>query len=174
MQEFGNAITLVGVFVTLFAYVVRRVPLRELEPGLVARWRRGRAWVRRRLGRRPTIVAGVGTSWNVGATISATGMVWRPAQPGDDLAARVEKLEHNLDALRASADELRRQDLELSRAITDKLDQRVTDLDRVVATRHEESRRAETTTAMRWESRPPHHPCRGRDQSRRVSGDARC
>jgi len=79
-------------------------------------------------------------------------MTWRPIQPGDDIAVRVEKLAQNLDELWAYGQQLRGQDHQWIQEIEDELSTRLTALDQLVATRHQDSKRAETA-AMRWELR---------------------
>jgi hypothetical protein len=155
MQELGNLITILGIFVTFVAYFGRDsgVKLADLEPGLTRRWLQTRGWVYRRLGlSRDVVVHGSVASMTAIGTVTATGMAWRPIQPDDDIDARVEKLARNLDSLRADITEGRTQDRQQARKVTDDLDRRLTWLERLVEQRHEESRRSETA-AMRWEVR---------------------
>ncbi len=154
MQTVGDLLTIIGILLTLASYYVQHsgVSLADLEPGLTARWNRTRAWVRRRLGLTKTITRQVPTALDGSAALSVTGIAWSRIQPGDDIAVRADKLERNLDRLRANLDEHRKQDQQRFREVTDRLTERVNELDQLVATRHEEIRRA-TTAAMRWEVR---------------------
>ena len=140
--------------VTFVAYFGQHsgVSVADLEPGLTARWNRARGWVRQRLGRTTRVTATRVTTWNVSAAIAARGMVWSPIQAHDDIAARADKLARNLDALRTNIEEERKYDRQRFREVTEGLSKRVTALDHLVATMHEESLQV-TTAAMRWEVR---------------------
>jgi hypothetical protein len=154
MRELGNALTILGIVVTLVAYFGQhsRVTLADLEPRLARGWFRGRAWVLRKLGRSKAITIRGGLAGEVSFAGSAIGMVWSPIQPGDDIAVRADKLERNLAALRTNLQQTREHDQKRLRELADTLTERVTALDQLVATRHQETVKA-TTTAMRWEVR---------------------
>lgn len=154
MQELGNGVTVIGILVTLTAYLGQHtgVTLADLEPGLSSRWFKARSRVRRILGRQRTQTVKLNAAIEASLAMSAVGMVWSPVLPDDDLATRADKLERNLDSLRATMTELRNQDRQRFEKTTAGLDLRIGDLDRLVAQRHEESRR-QATTAMRWEVR---------------------
>jgi hypothetical protein len=155
MQQVGNAITVVGIAVTLVGYFGQHglSRLRELEPELVAWWNRRRMWVMVKLrGSKSVTVHSAAGSVNATVTTTASGRVWSPAHPDDDLETRTAKLERNLDALRSSTDELRAQDQQRLRDLTEGLSARLTGLATEVAAWREEGQR-EATWAMRWEVR---------------------
>jgi len=154
MQAIGNALTIVGIMVTFVAYFGQHsgVSLADLEPGLMARWNKGRAWVRRRLGRTKHVTVQAEAAMVTSVAMSATGRVWSPNQPSDDIAVRADKLARNLDALRTNTQQMREQDRQRVAEVTQGLTERVNTLDQTVATRHEEDVQA-TTAAMRWEVR---------------------
>ena len=155
MQELGNVITVFGILVTFVAYFGQhsRVSLRDLEPGLSSRWTKVWVWVRRKLGLTKSATVKAGTAHgSLTFTGTAIGLAWSPIQPSDDIAVRAEKLERNLDGLRANLAEMRKHDQERFREVTERLTERVDGLDHLVAARYEEDQTA-TTTAMRWEVR---------------------
>ena len=109
MQQLGNAITVLGILVTLVAYFGQHsgVSLADLEPSLMARWTRARGWVRRKLGRGRSITVNVNSAMDISSAMSARASVWSPIQPGDDIAVRADKPERNLDRLRDELHETR-------------------------------------------------------------------
>ncbi|QYJ03507.1 hypothetical protein KUV85_14405 [Nocardioides panacisoli] len=154
MQQVGNAITILGILVTLVAYFGQHsgVSLADLEPSLMARWRRARGWARRRLGRGKANTINLNAAIEISSAMSAKLSVWSPIQPGDDIAVRADKLERNLDQLRDDFHETRTEHDARVRELEQRLTGQISDLDKLVANRHEESRHA-ATTAMKWEVR---------------------
>ncbi len=155
MQAFGNLLTVVGILVTLVAYLGQHsgVSIADLEPGLTARWRAAHGWVRRTLGLTKSINIEVGgAAMASSAAMAGTILVWHPIRPEDDIAVRVDKLAKNVDALAQSVQDVRAQDRQSAREVADGLSKRIAALDHLVTTRHEEGRQA-ATAAMRWEVR---------------------
>ncbi|MGI8522290.1 MAG: hypothetical protein ACR2K3_03125 [Nocardioides sp.] len=154
MQTIGNLLTILGILVTFLAYFGQHsgVSVADLEPGLTARWNRARGWVRRRLCRNKTVTLNV---HGVRAVLRATSprlSVWSTIQPGDDIAVRAAKLARNLDTLRDEVHEARAASDTRARELEQQLTERLNELDQMMATRHEESRKSRTA-AMRWEVR---------------------
>ena len=135
MQQLGNAITVLGILVTLVAYFGRHsgVSLADLEPSLMARWSRAQGWVRRKLGRGKTITINVNSAMEVSSAMSARVSVWSPIQPGDDIAVRADKLERNLDRLRDELHESRAEHDPRVRELEHRLTIRINELDQSVA-----------------------------------------
>lgn len=153
MRELGNALTVFGILVTLVAYFQdSRVSLAELEPGLTARWKRSRAWARRKLGRGQTITITANSTSAIASGGSATISMWSPIRDGDDDTVKIEKLQRNLDRLRAELNESRAACVVEARELEQRLMARVQDVDERANQRHMENRQA-TTAAMRWEVR---------------------
>lgn len=154
MREIGNALTIVGILVTFMAYFGQhsRVSFADLEPWVAARWRGFRAWVRKMLGRDQPATVSFNAVLRGDSSLSAEIMTWNPIQPGDDIAVRADKLARNLDSLLEQFNRTKTEHRKQLREATQKVTERLNELDQTTAQRHAESERA-ATSAMRWEVR---------------------
>lgn len=97
----GSIISIVGILVTLVAYITehRGLTLREVEPWLDALLQGTREHARRLFGKKTRTVRGTGEPTQVNVDILASGGVWAQIESTDAIDVRVNKLARNLDTL---------------------------------------------------------------------------
>lgn len=108
----GNCLTVLGLGLTLWAFIEehRSRGLGDLFPPVTRTRSRVVGYVRRVTGRTRThrVTATIATSWDVAAPI--TPMVWKHVAETDTVDQRVEKVNANLEELRALVERSREHD----------------------------------------------------------------